>query len=97
MQLFASQSLQGVLNNYNCNATACLPITHHFVNRIIETKQKGAVFFTSSPAGFMAAPSSVIYSSTKAFLTNFAYSLAAELKRESAPACQSLVDSSADP
>jgi short-subunit dehydrogenase len=42
----------------------------------------GAVFFTSSPAGFMAAPSSVIYSSTKAFLTNFAYSLAAELKRE---------------
>jgi hypothetical protein len=41
-QLFASQSLQGILNNYNCNATAGLPITHHFVNKMLGNKQKGA-------------------------------------------------------
>ena len=41
---------------------------------------KGAVFFTSSPAGLMPCPVSVMYGSTKAFITEFAVSIAAELK-----------------
>ena len=51
MQLFAFEPLEKVLANYHCNATAVLPITHHFSKRMIENKQRGAIFFTSSPAG----------------------------------------------
>jgi short-subunit dehydrogenase len=68
-----------------CNATAPIQISHHFVQRILaESKRsvaerRGAVFFTSSPAGIMPCPTTVMYGATKAFLTEFATSLSAEV------------------
>jgi len=83
--LFSDSQLDSLLANYECNATAPIHISHHFVARILaESKRsvvqrRGAVFFTSSPAGVMPCPTTVMYGATKAFLTEFATSLSAEL------------------
>jgi len=78
--LFAHTPLEQQLKNYEVNATSAVKITHHFVRRMIDKKLVGAVSFTSSPAGLMPCPFSVVYGSTKAFLTEFATSLAGEVK-----------------
>ena len=44
--------------------------------------KRGCVCFTSSPASFMPTPFSVVYGSTKAFLTEFGASLAPEVRRD---------------
>ncbi len=81
LQAFADLSLEKNMANYECNATAALQISHHFVNKLLNCGRKGAIFFTSSPACFMPCPFSVMYGCTKAFLTSFGSSLAVELKR----------------
>ncbi|ORZ21202.1 hypothetical protein BCR42DRAFT_488309 [Absidia repens] len=75
---FADIALGRNMANYNTNVTACLQITHHFLNRLLDRKLKGLVTFTSSSAGFIPNPMSSLYASTKIFLTTFAASLAAE-------------------
>jgi len=80
--LFADLSLERQLKNYNVNATSSVRITHHFLNQMIAKKLKGIITFTSSPAGLMPCPFSTMYGATKAFLTEFGVSLAAEVKHE---------------
>jgi short-subunit dehydrogenase len=65
--------------NFECNAACQLPITHHFLARMVAGKLRGAVFFTSSPANAFANPTTALYGSTKAFVTEFAASLAPEV------------------
>eukprot|EP00122_Pirum_gemmata_P005947 Pgem_evm1s5432 len=77
---FTTVPLGVQLANHDCNATSVVQLTHHFVREMQEKKLKGAVTFTSSPAGFMPCPFSVIYGASKAFLTEFAVSLAPEIK-----------------
>jgi len=77
---FADSPLDRQLANYECNATAPVKITHLFLNKMLDRKQKGAVFFTSSPAGLLPCPMTVMYGATKAFLTEFAVSVAAEVR-----------------
>lgn len=52
--------------NYHCNATCCLLLTHHFTRKMLDNKQTGLVAFTSSSAGFLPNPMSILYPSTKA-------------------------------
>lgn len=66
--------------NMECNATACLNVTHHFVQKLVRAKRRGCVVFTSSVAGFIPTPFAVMYASTKAFVTQFAASLHIENK-----------------
>lgn len=100
LQLFADTPLERQLKNYDVNATCAVKITHHFLSRMISKKLRGAISFTSSPAGtfdqaihfilkhspltfaagLMPCPFSVMYGATKAFLTEFATSLACEVK-----------------
>ncbi|ORX61344.1 NAD(P)-binding protein [Hesseltinella vesiculosa] len=75
---FADVKLERQMANYNTNVTACLTISHHFLNRLLDNHLKGLVTFTSSSAGFIPNPMSSLYASTKIFLTTFAASLAAE-------------------
>jgi short-subunit dehydrogenase len=77
--LWSDTTVQKQLMNYDCNLTCSLHITHHFANRMLDSKQKGAICFTSSPAGCMPTPMSTTYGATKAGLTEFASSLAPEL------------------
>jgi len=78
--MFADVSIERHMANYECNATCALRITHHFLNKMLDSGTKGLIAFTSSPAGAMCSPFASIYGSTKAFLTEFAMSLAPEVK-----------------
>ena len=64
-----------------------MKITHHFLNRLLDKKQRGYIAFTSSSAGFVPNPLSAMYASTKAFMTMFATSLAAEVKSLGVDVC----------
>jgi len=78
--MFHKISLGRNLGNFECNATSCIKITHHFVGRILDANLKGYIGFTSSSAGFVPNPLSAMYASTKAFLTLFATSIAPEIR-----------------
>ena len=41
------------LANLECNATCTVPITHHFVKKMVDEKIRGYVAFTSSSTGFV--------------------------------------------
>lgn len=77
---FADIPLDAQLKNLECNATSAVKITHLFLNRIIDSRSKGFISFTSSSASFFPNPISAMYGSSKAFLTEFATSVAAEVK-----------------
>jgi len=78
--LFAQLSLKAQMTNYHVNCTTSVLIAHHFATKMVEKKLKGCLSFTSSPAGQMPGPMAAMYGGTKAFLTNFATSLACELR-----------------
>ena len=54
-----------LLANVECNATATVSITHHFVTQLVSKKLKGCIVFTSSVAGFIPTPFAAMYASTK--------------------------------
>ncbi|KAJ3137227.1 hypothetical protein HK100_000735 [Physocladia obscura] len=85
--IFNLTPIEALTANLNCNNTAPIHITHHFSNRMINEKLRGCICFTSSPGGFMASPMATLYSTTKAFLTNFATSIAPELVVEGIDVC----------
>eukprot|EP01087_Luapelamoeba_hula_P023499 TRINITY_DN864_c0_g1_i1.p1 TRINITY_DN864_c0_g1~~TRINITY_DN864_c0_g1_i1.p1 ORF type:complete len:327 (+),score=69.66 TRINITY_DN864_c0_g1_i1:125-1105(+) len=76
---FSDMAIERQVKNVNVNAMAAMCITHHFVREMIDKKLRGAVTFTSSPAGQMPCPFSLVYGASKAFLTEFGTSLAAEV------------------
>ncbi len=84
---FAQTPLEVQLANHNVNATASIYITHHFVNQMQAKKLRGCIGYTSSPAGFMPCPFSSMYGSTKAWLTEFAMSIAPEIKSDGIDVC----------
>lgn len=79
---FDDRSWQSHLDNINCNVTAGIALSHLYVRRMRADKLKGCITFTSSPAAFMPSPFSCLYGATKACLTHFATSLAAEVRQD---------------
>ena len=82
---FSSQSLSSLVSNVNVNAVSVIHITHHYLRKMqqlppLANGKRGAIAFTSSPAFLMPCPFSSMYGSTKAFLTEFATSLAPEVR-----------------
>jgi short-subunit dehydrogenase len=77
---FAETEFSRVRGNFECNAVCSLEITHHFVRLMLQRKDKGLIAFTSSAGCYLPGPTATLYSSSKAFLTNFAATLAAEVK-----------------
>ena len=63
-----------------CNATSCVKITHHFLQKMLEKKLKGCIIFTSSVSGYIPNPFAVMYGATKSFVSQFAASLAVEVR-----------------
>jgi len=58
-----------LLANMECNATAAMSITHHFLQIMVSKKMKGCIVFTSSVAGFIPTPFAASYAATKAFMS----------------------------
>lgn len=63
-----------------CNAVACVPITHLFVSRMLAKRQRGCVIFTSSAAACFPSPFSSLYAATKSFISFFGAALGVELR-----------------
>lgn len=80
--MFAAVDLEKQLSNIKVNMMVSVKLTHYILNKMLTKKIKGAIFFTSSPAGCIPTPFSVTYGSTKAFITSFAQSIAGELKND---------------
>jgi len=78
--LFPDVAVEKSLANIAVNVTCGVKLTHHFLNKMLDSGIKGAIIFTSSPAGLFPNPCTSMYSATKAFLTKFAQSIAAEVK-----------------
>lgn len=77
---FDQTTLDAQLANMECNSTACVKVTHHFVQRMLEKKLRGCIVFTSSVSGYIPNPFAVMYGATKAFVSQFAASLAIEVR-----------------
>lgn len=77
---FDHTSLDAQLANVECNATSTVKITHHFLRAMLEKKLKGCFIFTSSVSGYIPNPFAVMYGATKAFVSQFAASLAIEVR-----------------
>jgi len=78
--LFADIPIEKIMGHIECNQLSAVKITHHFLNIMLTKRMKrAAIVFTSSPAGQMPCPFSSMYGATKAFLTEFGASLAAEV------------------
>jgi short-subunit dehydrogenase len=84
---FADGPVEAQLANHHVNATAAVYISHHFVKQMQEKRLRGCICFTSSPASFMPCPFSALYGATKAWVTEFAMSLAAEVKSSGIDVC----------
>lgn len=84
---FADCSIGKSQANAAVNVTSHLDITHEYVNRMRTGGFKGAVFFTSSPAWMLPSPTAAMYAGTKAFVSHFGLSLAAELRSEGIDVC----------
>ena len=77
---FDSQPLGKHLVNLECNATAAVAITHHFASLMVKNQKKGCIVFTSSASAYIPNPFAIIYGATKAFMSQFAASIAVELQ-----------------
>jgi short-subunit dehydrogenase len=85
---FLDQSPIGkILSNIECNATACVNISHHFLQKLVSQKRKGCIVFTSSVAGFIPTPFAAMYASTKAFVSQLAACLHIEVQNLGIDVC----------
>mmetsp|Transcript_26949 Transcript_26949/g.42281 ORF Transcript_26949/g.42281 Transcript_26949/m.42281 type:complete len:314 (-) Transcript_26949:329-1270(-) len=84
---FEQVPVERQLANVECNATAAVAITHHFLARLVSEGKRGCIVFTSSVVAYMPAPFSVTYGATKAFLSSFASSLAIENREKGIDVC----------
>jgi short-subunit dehydrogenase len=77
---FDKTTLDSQLANLECNATACVKVTHHFLQQLLQKKMKGCFLYTSSVSGYIPNPFAVMYGATKGFVSQFAASLAVEVR-----------------
>ena len=77
---FTANSLEDQLKNYHCNATSAVHLGHHYIKNIQTKRLRGCFVVTSSPASLMPCPFSAMYGATKSFLTEYAASLASEVR-----------------
>ncbi|KAH8093022.1 3-oxo-behenoyl-CoA reductase [Aureococcus anophagefferens] len=75
------------LVNMECNATAAVAITHHFAAAMMRKGLKGCIVFTSSASAYIPNPFAIIYGATKAFMSQFAASIAVELQCKGIDVC----------
>ncbi|EFA83310.1 hypothetical protein PPL_04100 [Heterostelium album PN500] len=78
LSAFFRSPLQKQLINLECNMMSHVKLTHHFLSKMIEKGLKGCITYTSSQSAFFPAPSCSSYGGGKAFLAEFAASLAIE-------------------
>jgi len=84
---FDTQPCGKHLANVECNSTAVVPITHHFSALMLQKGLRGCIVFTSSASAYIPNPFAVTYGATKAFVSQFAASVAVELQCKGIDVC----------
>lgn len=84
---FENHNLDKHMANLEVNTVSAVQITHHFLQRLLESKKPGCFVYTSSAAAAIPSPYSVMYASTKSFISSFGASLAAEVRSEGIDVC----------
>lgn len=84
---FDTQPLGKHMVNVECNSTAAVAITHHFASLMLQKQLKGAIVFTSSASAYIPNPFAITYGATKAFMSQFAASIAVELQCKGIDVC----------
>jgi short-subunit dehydrogenase len=79
-QFFDRTTMDAQLANVECNSTSTVKITHHFLQKMLQKKKRGCIVFTSSVSGYIPNPFAVMYGATKSFVSQFAASLAVEVR-----------------
>ncbi len=77
---FDKTTIDAQLANLECNSTSCVKITHYFLQQMLIKKLKGCFVYTSSVSGYIPNPFAVMYGATKGFVSQFAASLAVEVR-----------------
>lgn len=62
---FADTAVGRSMANYHTNVTACLVLTHHFLNKMLDKGLRGLVTYTSSSAGFIPNPMGALYGKSR--------------------------------
>jgi len=76
-----------LLANVECNATASLSITHHFVQVMVKKQFKGCIVYTSSVSASIPCPFAASYGATKAFVSQMASCLHVEVQNLGIDVC----------
>lgn len=76
---FVKTSMEKNYANLECNVGHVVGLSHMLINHMQEGGKPGCLVFTSSAAAVMPAPFASLYNSTKAFLSAFGSSVAAEV------------------
>jgi short-subunit dehydrogenase len=90
---FADTHVNASKANSAVNVGCHLELTHAYLNRMLDFSphekngKRGAIFFTSSPAWMLPSPTAAMYAGTKAFVTHFGCSLAAEVRSKGVDVC----------
>lgn len=79
---FVKTSLEKNYANLECNVGHVVGLSHLLINHLQTAVKPGCLVFTSSAAAVMPAPFASLYNSTKAFLSAFGSSVAAEVRVE---------------
>ncbi|KAA8493500.1 Very-long-chain 3-oxoacyl-CoA reductase 1 [Porphyridium purpureum] len=80
MGFFEQRPVEQHIANAMCNALCPVHLAHYFVRHMKDRKIKGCIAFTSSAAYFLPTPFASMYGAGKAFLSEFAMSLAVETR-----------------
>eukprot|EP01127_Copromyxa_protea_P007124 TRINITY_DN17043_c0_g1_i1.p1 TRINITY_DN17043_c0_g1~~TRINITY_DN17043_c0_g1_i1.p1 ORF type:complete len:317 (+),score=91.54 TRINITY_DN17043_c0_g1_i1:3-953(+) len=78
ISLFPKTKLDRLMQNWTCNITSHIEITHYFFEKMVNEKKRGCIAYTSSNAGFWPSPSTALYSASKAAMIQIAEALAIE-------------------
>lgn len=78
---FVKTTLEKNYANLECNVGHVVGLSHMLINQLQDAGRPGCLVFTSSAAAVMPAPFASLYNSTKAFLSAFGSSIAAEVRQ----------------
>jgi len=78
ISLFPKTKLEALMQNWTCNITSHIEISHYFFERMVNEKKRGCIVYTSSNAGFWPSPTTALYSASKAAMIQMAEALAIE-------------------
>ncbi|KAJ5078979.1 oxidoreductase short chain dehydrogenase/reductase family protein [Anaeramoeba ignava] len=78
---FVNFSWNQIMSEIQCNIVTNIKLTHIYMKKLIKSKKKSLIVFTSSMAHYLPIPWMILYPSCKAFITDFSISSSIHAKK----------------